>query len=184
MQNIIPELQKHFRAVIDQLKEDLKGIRTGQANPALLENLVVEAYGAPMRLLELATITNDGPSTLIIAPFDASVRQDVEKAILKSPLGLSPRVQGNSIIVTIPALSEEQRGKYIKIVADEVEAKKHIVRGYRDDARKKVKHAFEAKEIGEDEKFRVEKDIDDLTHKINEEIQTIRDHKEKEIKTV
>lgn len=184
--NPIPELKKQFSAVCDRLKEELKTIRTNHASPALLEGVTVEAYGGSMnmKLMELATITNDGPTTLVIAPFDPSTVQDIERAILKSPLGITPSNQGGRLLVKIPPLSQEQREKYVKLAASMVEEYKNIVRGHRDDVRKKIKHAFEAKEISEDEKFRQEKQVDEETKKTNESIETIRMNKEKEIMTV
>ena len=130
---------------IESLKEDLKSIRTGRASPSLVENLVVETYGGQtkLRLLELATIVTDGPSALAILPFDPSVTQDIEKAILKSPLGLTPAVQGTKIIIRIPTLNTEQREKYVKVVGEKVEEKKMIIRGHRDNARKVIKSSFE-----------------------------------------
>lgn len=184
--NPIPELKKQFSAVADRLKEELKTIRTNHASPALLEAIVVEAYGGSMnmKLMELATITNDGPTTLVIAPFDPSTVQDIERAILKSPLGITPSNQGGRLLVKIPPLSQEQREKYVKLAASMVEEYKNIVRGHRDDVRKKIKHAFEAKEISEDEKFRQEKQVDEETKKTNESIETVKSNKEKEIMTV
>lgn len=186
MKILIPDLKKRFDGAILKLKDDLKVIRTGHASPALLENIEVEAYDGAMKmkLMELATIANDSATVLSVVPFDPSITQDVERAIRKSPLGLSPTTQTNKILITVPSLSEEQRNKYAKLVNEMAETSKHIMRGYRDDARKKVKHAFEAKEIGEDEKFRLEKQVDEETQKANEQIQSVREKKEREIKTV
>ncbi|MFO0703528.1 MAG: ribosome-recycling factor [Patescibacteria group bacterium] len=186
MKTIIPELKKHFENNINRLKEELKTIRTSHASPALIEGLEVETYGGTttMRLMEMATLTNEGPTALLVVPFDPSTLQDIERAIIKSPLGLSPNTQSGRIIITVPALSTEQREKYVKLVGSLVEEFRSTVRGYRDDARKKIKHAIEAKEITEDDKFRLEKQVDEETQKTNEAIQTIKESKEKEIKTV
>jgi ribosome recycling factor len=177
------EFKKHLESIVNKLKEEMKTVRTGQASPALLENLQVETYSGSttMRLMEMATITTDGPTMLVVVPFDPSTISDVEKAILKSPLGLSPTVQNNRILVQVPKLSQEQREKYVKIVNTLVEEHKQSIRGYRDDARRHVKHAFEAKEITEDQKFRDEKEIDEITAKYNEHIQEIKETKEKQI---
>lgn len=171
---------------VGSLKEDLKSIRTGRSSPSLVENLVVETYGGQtkLRLLELATIVTDGPSALAIMPFDPSVIQDIEKAILKSPLGLTPAVQGTKITIRIPSLNTEQREKYIKVVGEKVEEKKMIIRGHRDDARKSIKSSFEDKTLSEDEKFRLEKEIDVQSTKFIDEINLIREAKENEIREV
>ena len=121
----------------------------------------------------------EGPASLSIFPFDPSTIQDIEKAILKSPLGLTPSVQGAKIIIRIPTLNTEQREKYVKIVGEKVEEKKVTVRNQRDNARKTIKTSFEKKEMGEDEKYRLEKEIDNQTTKFMDEINNIRESKEK-----
>lgn len=182
----VSEFKQNSQKTIDFLKEDLKSIRTGHASASLVENIIVETYGgtAKLRLLELSTIVTEGPTTLVISPFDSSVTQDIEKAILKSPLGLSPAVQGNRIIIRIPSLSTEQREKFIKIVAEKIEEKKVQVRNHRDNSRKNIKTKFENKEISEDEKFRLEKEIDNEATKFMDQINLIKENKIIEIKEV
>ena len=184
MENIIiKNFTQQANKALEYLKDDLKAIRTGKSNPALLENLIIEAYGgqSKLRLTELATIISEGPSALSVTPFDPSTLADIEKAKLKSALGISPAVQGNRIIARIPPLSQEQREKYSKLVSQKTEEEKNVIRGFRDEARKKIKQQFEAKEIREDEKFKFEKDIDAASQKIMDELHLIRDNKEKEI---
>ena len=105
---IITVFKEQSEKTLIYLKEDLKSIRTGKSNPALLENLIVETYGGQtkLRLLELATIVGEGPSALSVTPYDPSILVDIEKAILKSALGISPAVQGSRIIARIPDLSQ------------------------------------------------------------------------------
>ena len=184
--DIVQEFKSNCQKNVDHLKEDLKSIRTGRSNPSLVENFVVDAYGGTtkLRMLELATIVTEGPSALSITPFDPSVLQDIEKAILKSPLGMSPIVQGSRIIIKIPPLSTEQREKFIKLVGEKIEEKKVQIRGNRDDARRTLKNEFEKKEITEDEKFRVEKEIDTISQSMMEQIDLIREKKEQEIREV
>jgi ribosome recycling factor len=184
--DIVSTFESQSAKTISALKEDLKSIRTGRASPSLVENLVVETYGgqSKLRLLELATIMTEGASSIAISPYDPSVIQDIEKAILKSPLGLTPSSQGGKIIIRIPSLNTEQREKYIKVVGEKVEEKKVTVRNHRDDARKTIKNAFEKKEMSEDEKYRLEKEIDLRSTKFMEEINGVRENKEKEIMEV
>ncbi|NTU46316.1 ribosome recycling factor [Candidatus Roizmanbacteria bacterium] len=186
MQPTTQDFKQNAQQTILQLKEDLKAIRSGRATPAVIEGLIVETYGgsAKMRLMEIATITNDGPTVLIIAPFDPSTSQDIEKAILKSPLGLSPQPQGGRILIRIPPLSQEQREKLMKVVSQKIEDKKNVIRNHRDDARKKIKSLMEAKEVSEDERHRFEKEIDTLSTSFMDEIETIRNRKEEEIMAV
>jgi len=183
---IVPSFNQQALKTIASLKEDLKSIRTGRSSPSIVENLMVETYGgqSKLKLLELATITTDGPSSLLIIPFDTSIIQDIEKSILKSPLDLTPAVQGAKIVIRIPSLNTEQREKYIKIVGEKIEEKKVTIRNHRDDARRKIKTTFEKKEMSEDEKYRLEKEIDVQSTKYMEEINTIRVNKEIEIREV
>jgi len=184
--DLIAQYKNGCQKTIESLKIDLKSIRTGRASPSLIENIAVDAYGgnSKLKILEMATITTEGPSALLIVPFDLSTMQDIEKAILKSPLGMSPLVQGNRIIIKIPPLSAEQREKFIKIVAEKVEEKRVVLRSQRDSVRKELKGRFENKEFSEDEKFRLEKEIDQISQKYTEEIQTIREAKINDIREI
>lgn len=171
---------------ISHLKDQLKTIRTGRANPSMIEDLLVETYGGSttLKLKELSTIVTEGPSALIVAPFDPSTITDIEKAILKSPLGLTPATQGSRIMLRIPAMSQEQRDKFVKLVGQMIEDKRVVARNHRDDIRKKVKESFDLKELSEDEKYRIEKEIDVISQKIMEEIQKLKDLKEAEIREI
>lgn len=186
MDPVISEFQQNSEKSILYLKEDLKSIRTGRASPSLVENLIVETYGgqAKLKLYELASLSTEGPTTLIITPFDPSVIADVEKAILKSPLGISPQTQGSRILLRLPSMSADQRVKLTKLVGQKVEEKKVVVRGFRDGARKIIKLSFEKKETTEDNKFRLEKEIDNLTQKQMEELDKVKNNKEREISEI
>ena len=181
--DVVSTFNQQADKTIAALKEDLKSIRTGRASPSLVENLTVETYGGQtkLRLLELATITTEGASSLLISPYDPSVIQDIERAILKSPLGLTPATQGTRIVIRIPSLNTEQREKYIKDVGEKIEEKKVTIRNHRDDSRRTIKNSFEKKEMSEDEKYRLEKEIDSQSTKFMEEINVIKENKEKEI---
>lgn len=180
------KIKDEGKIIINRLKENLKSIRTGKANPSLVENLIIEAYGGQtkLRLLELANITTEGPSSLIILPYDASIISDIEKSILKSPLGLSPRSQGNRIIIKIPPLSEEQRIKLTTIAHEIIEQKKKELRIKREDEKRKIKKMFDNKEISEDEKYRNEKALDSAVSDLMKEIIEIKESKDKEILNV
>jgi ribosome recycling factor len=186
MDPIVSGFKQNAQNTINSLREELKTIRTGRATPALIENMMIETYGgqAKLRLMELAGITTEGPSAISVTPFDPSTITDIERAILKSPLGISPVVQGGRIIVRIPPLSEEQRQKMVKLINQITEEKKGVIRNHRDEARKKIKNQFEAKEITEDNKFRLEKEIDNINQKITEEVQSVRESKEREVMEV
>ncbi len=186
MNNLTSDFKSFIQKIVNQLREELKTIRSGRANPAILEGIIVETYGGQtkLKLNELSTITTDESAALIITPFDPSTTQDIEKAILKSPLGVNPQVQGTKILVHIAPLSEEQRFKLVKMINQKIEEKKTMIRNQRDEVRRKIKHQFEAKEMTEDQKFRVEKDIDTVTHNCMGEIDGVRKSKDKEIMEV
>ncbi|MFW5703270.1 MAG: ribosome-recycling factor [Patescibacteria group bacterium] len=182
VQSYISTVQK----TIDHLKDELQAVRTGRASSTLLENMQIDAYGGStkMKLMEMASINQEGPTVLTIHPYDTSTVQDIEKSLLKSTLGLSPKVQGTTIMVLFPELSQEQREKFIKHVGQIVEDHKVSIRNARDDIRKKIKSAQDSKTITEDDKFRLEKEIDAKTKSFNEEIDSLKDKKEKQIREV
>lgn len=186
MNPIISQFKSVVQTTVAHLKDELKTIRTGRANPGLIETLEIETYGGSMKmkLRDIASITTEGNDALVVVPFDPATSTDIEKGIQKSPLGLNPQPQGNRMIVRIPPLSQEQREKYLKLISQKVEEHKVSIRNERDGARKKIKALQDAKEITEDERFRLEKDIDNVTQTSTEEIQTIREHKERDIMEV
>jgi ribosome recycling factor len=186
MARSVDNIKQEGKQIVQKIHEELKTIRTGRANPSLVESIIIETYGgqAKLRLLELASILTEGPSALSIVPFDPATLSDIEKGILKSPLGLTPAVQGNRIIVKLPALSEEQREKMIRLGHQIIEEKRNLLRIRRDDARKQIKKMFEVKEITEDDKYRQEKEIDAIVQNFMKEIDTIREKKDAEIMEV
>src|SRR3989338_3816849 len=183
MDSILEQFKKSAEKALLYLKEDLKSIRTGKSSPALLENLIIETYGgqSKLKLIELATIMTEGPTALSVTPFDPSTLSDIEKAILKSSLGITSSIQGSRLLAKMPPLSQEQREKLVKLVNQKTEERKNIIRNNRDEARKKIKQLFEAKKITEDDKFRLEKEADTETQKLMEELQLIKEHKVKEV---
>jgi len=183
MDQITSDLSNLTQKTVEALQDEFKSIRTGRATPALVESLQVETYGgqSTLRLLELSTITTEGPTSIVIVPFDISTIQDIEKAILKSSLGLSPQTQANRIIVKVPSLSQEQREKMIKLIGEKVEEKRKAIRNHRDEARKKIKNELEKKTIAEDQKFRIEKEIDMISQNSINKIQELKETKEKNV---
>src|SRR6516164_7173121 len=163
---------------------EFTGVRTGKASPALVENILVEVYGAQMRIRELAGITTPEPRTLAIQPWDANSLHPIEKAILKSNLGLTPSVQGRAIRIFFPELSEERRQEFVKIVRKMAEDGRVAIRHVRRDAMEQLKKHGHDSGITEDEAKQAEKDLqkvtDDYTAKIDQHVA----HKEKEIMPV
>ncbi len=186
MDSLLNELKQKIASAHDYIRSELNAIRTGKASPSFVENVSVLTYGGStkLRILELATVTVSGPSRLVISPYDVSTVQDIEKAIHASPLHLTPRVEGKAIHIDIPPLSEEQRRDFLKVISAKVEEGKVRIRGARDDVRRQVKTAFEAKEITEDDKFRQEKEIDKITQEATLQLDEMKSKKEKEIMEV
>ncbi|OGK56114.1 hypothetical protein A3J15_01835 [Candidatus Roizmanbacteria bacterium RIFCSPLOWO2_02_FULL_38_10] len=183
MNDNLDEFRNRLEAQVDKIKEELISIRTGKSSPAMVENLIVDTYGgaSKLKLLELATITTEGSSGLLIAPFDPSIIPDIEKAILSSPLNLTPRVEDKFIHMVIPNITEEQRLKLLKTVGQIIESGKVNIRFARDEIRKKIKQEFESKTLTEDDKFRKEKEIDKITQEYSLKLDGIKGKKEKEM---
>lgn len=183
---IIAELKTKMQKAISVLADDLATIRTGRATPALVENVIISAYDGTqsLRVKEMATITTDGPRMIIIAPFDPSVIQDVEKGINSQNLGFSASVDSNIIRINIPPLTSERREEFVKLANGKTEGGRIMVRQIRHDFMSNVKRQAEAKEISEDEKKRYEKEIQEITDEMSAEIEVLREKKEKELMQV
>ena len=175
------ELENNLSEIIDRLKSELATIRTGRAHASLVEDLEVLAYGQKMTLKELASITVPDPQLIVLDPWDKSIIQDIEKAFRSSKLGLLPAVAEEVIRVSVPPLSEERRQEFVKLVKEKVEEARQKVRDVRQEAIEEVRHQEKDKEISEDEKFRLMKEIQREVDECNQEIQEIGKGKEGEI---
>ena len=169
---------------LDSLKEAFLSIRTGRSNPALVEGIVVNYYGAPTPLKNLASITAPDARSLAISPFDVSQASAVEKALRDSDLGINPSRDGNVIRVVLPALTEERRKEYVKMAKKKAEDAKIAVRNIRRKAREEAEAETKNGELTEDEEEQVFSDLDKLTKKFTDEIDSMAEVKEKEILTV
>lgn len=151
--------------VLRVLSEDIAGIRTGRATPALVENVVVSAYGGAQRLkvLELATITVADPQTLIIEPWDKSIIGEIRQGILAANIGLNPAIDGERIRIVTPPMTSEDREKFVKLLSTKLEHARVMVRQVRGELMRDIKEKFEKKEMTEDEKFAAEKRLQELT---------------------
>ncbi len=171
-------------AAIEHLKEELKSIRTGRANPAMLDHITVEVYGTQMRIKELASITSPEPRQLLITPFDAANKAAIAKAIEKANLGFMPIVDGHTVRISIPPMDENARKEMIKICHKRCEEAKVGIRNVRRDANEIVRKQKSGGEISEDEMKKIEKIIQDLTDKFCKEADEIVQRKEKEVSTI
>ena len=174
-------LEQQLQSVVGHLKSELSTIRTGRAHATMVEDLPVEAYGQKMTLKELASISTPDPQLIVLEPWDKSIIADVEKAVRESKLGLSPAVDENIIRVPVPPLSEERRQEFVKLVGEMVENARQKVRQARQEAIEEVRRQEKDKEISEDEKFRLQKEIQGEVERANEEIRQVGEGKEEDI---
>lgn len=176
-----PELQEfaqNIQNAIDHLKRELAAIRAGRANPSLLEDLPINAYGAQMKLMEVGTISAPQPSLLTVQVWDGALTKDVEKAITTAQLGLNPSTEGQTVRVPIPPLTEERRREFVKVANVKGEEAKISIRQHRQDQKDFWEEEEKSGEIGEDELFRREKLMQDLVEKANAEVESLVKEKE------
>jgi len=181
LKEIYKETEARMKGAIQALEEDLSGIRTGRASPALIERLHVEYYGVPTALIQLASISVPEPRSLLIKPFDASSLKAIERAILASDLGLTPNNDGKSIRLNLPPLTEERRRDLVKVVHNRVEEARVAARNVRRDSIRDLREFEEEKLISEDDLKKGEEELQKITERFIEEINAAGERKEKEI---
>ncbi|MBI5964512.1 MAG: ribosome recycling factor [Chloroflexi bacterium] len=184
MKDLLKDAESRMRGAIQSLSDDLAGIRTGRASPALVERLPVEYYGTPTHLLQLATISVPEPRSLMIKPFDAASIKDIEKAIRASNLGLNPNSDGKAIHLNLPPLDEERRRDLVKQMHHRLEEARVAVRNIRRDLHNDLRDYEKEKLITEDDLKRGEEDLQKLTDKFIEDIGKHGYNKEIEIMEV
>lgn len=180
----VKEAEMRMNSALQVLEDDLGGIRTGRASPALVERLQVEYYGMPTPLMQLATISVPEPRMLLIRPFDGSTLKHIERAILASDLGLTPNNDGKAIRLNIPALTEERRRDLVKLVHHRLEEARVAIRNVRRDLIKDLREFEKEKLISEDELDEAEKELQALTDKEIQRVDAIGERKQKEIMEV
>jgi len=181
MNTYLQNKQVDFTGVIDFFKKDIATLRTGRANPSLLEGVLVEAYGVKNPVNAVANIAVADARSLTIAPWDKNVMKDLEKALIEANLGVGVVNDGDKIRVNIPMMTEENRKDLVKKVNEKQEKAKVSIRQIREEVRQAIEAAESNKEFGEDDKFRFMKELDETVTKLNEEIKSLRDRKEKEV---
>lgn len=184
IKDILNDAETRMRGALSVLHDDLAGIRTGRASPALVERLQVEYYGTPTPLQQLASISVPEPRSLMIKPFDASTLKAIEKAILASDLGLTPNSDGKALHLNLPPLTEERRRELVKHMHHRLEEARIAIRNIRRDALNDMREFEKEKLISEDELERGEADLQKLTDKFIEEIAEQGRKKEAEIMEV
>jgi ribosome recycling factor len=181
---ILKDTEEKMRKAVEALHADLASVRTGRASPALVDRLKVEYYGSNMPLNQLATISAPEPRLLMIRPWDASALSAIEKAVLKSDLGLTPSNDGKIIRLPIPRLTEERRQDLTKLVSRRVEEGKVALRNSRRDGLEDIREMEKEKMISEDELYQARDTLQALTDKYAERVTEIGQVKEKEIMEV
>lgn len=179
------QYEDKMKQAVEFFNEDIKKVRTGRAHPSMLDGVMVTAYGTAMPLIQVGNITTPEAQLLQITPFDPGNIQAIASAIRDNPtLGLNPSDDGRVVRVPIPALNEERRREYVKVLNGKVEDAMVRLRGVRHDAMDSISKAKKDKEIGEDDAKRLEKTIDESMNKTRSAIEAAAKAKEAEIMTV
>jgi ribosome recycling factor len=177
----LEELKVAIGKAHEALKREMAKIRTGRAHPSLLDSLRVDAYGTPTPITQLATVNVPEARMLTIKPWDKSQIKAIEKAIVQSPLGLTPQNDGELIRLPLPHLTEERRKDLVKLVKRAGEETKVTIRKARHDAKEMVTSLVDDKEIGKDDGDRALKEVEELTQKGVAEVDSIVGRREKDI---
>jgi ribosome recycling factor len=180
----VKEAKARMEEALSAMRREFATVRTGKATPALLDLVRVDAYGTKMPLNQVATVTAPEPSMLVVQPFDRSIMSDVERGIQSSGLGLNPSNDGNVIRVPIPALTEERRREYARMLHKMAEEGRISVRHARRTANDEIKQRVKDHEIGEDEGHRQLDEVQKMTDQHIAQIEELLQHKEQEIMAV
>ncbi len=181
---IIGQAKKNMDESLEFMQDELKKFKTGRAQSALVEDILVEYYGTKTPLKQVATISVPEPALISISPFDKNSAKDIEKAISESKLNLTSNNDGQVIRIKIPSLTEERRQELAQVLNQKVEEVKVSIRSSREEAMKHLKEQEASKQISEDERFKVKQELDKLVEEYNKKIEEIRKNKEEEIMTV
>lgn len=183
MNDLITQAKQNMQKILDVLSGDLNTIRTGRAMPSLVEGITISAYSgsARMRVMELGTVSVSDTQTLVITPFDPSIITEIQKGIEAANTGLNPVVDGHLIRISIPPLSLERREQLIHLMRQKLENGKVMIRGARHESMGEIKKLDADSEITEDDKTRLEKDIQKVTDEAISQIDMMGKKKEEEL---
>lgn len=181
---IISGIESKMEKSVAALRVDLANLRAGRATPSLLEKVMVDYYGSPTPVTQVASVTVPEPRMIVIQPWEKNILKDIEKAIMKSGLGLNPNSDGICIRLNLPQLTEERRKDLVKVVHKKAEEYRVVVRNLRRDANDAIKKTEKAKEITEDEAKKGTEKVQKLTDKVMKEIDAAAANKEKEVMEV
>ena len=177
----LSEAKAKMKKSVEALSKSYQRVRTGRASLSLLDGVRVKYYGTPTPLKQVASLTIPDPKTIMIQPWDPSVLGEIEKAILKSELGLTPANDGKVIRIPIPPLTEERRKELVRLVRKMAEESRVAIRNIRRDANEMIKELEKEKEISEDEMHRAQDEVQKITDEFIKEIDGVCQEKEKEV---
>jgi len=178
---ILLDTEDRMEKALHVLKNSLSGIRTGRANPGLVDSLRVEVYGSATPIKQLASVGAPEPTQIVIRPYDPGTAKDIEKAIIASDLGFNPQNDGRFIRINIPPLSTEQRKKMVGRIKSLAEETRIAIRNIRRDANKAIDQAEKDKEISEDDRDRFKEDVQELTKKFEGQVTAMAKRREAEV---
>ena len=179
--DILLDTEDRMEKAIEVLKKNLSGIRTGRANPGLVDSIRVDVYGSPTPIKQIASVGAPEPSQIVIRPYDASTIKDIEKAIVASDLGLNPQSDGRVVRINIPALSTDVRKKMVSRIKELAEEAKISIRNVRRDGNKAADTACKDKQISEDQRDDVKDKIQEFTKKFEERASELAKERETEV---
>ena len=178
---ILMDAEERMEKAVNVYRDELRGLRTGRATPALVDTLRVDYYGSPTPLKQLAQISCPDPQSIVIKPFDPTMLKEIEKAIRSSDLGMAPNNDGKLIRLTVPAMSGEQRKKLVAVVKKSAEAAKVSCRNVRRDGNKHFDTAEKDKEMTEDERDAGKEQMQTLLKTYEGQVEQLEEKKTKEI---
>ena len=184
VEGLIEEMRERMEKSLRILEEELRRIRTGRANPALIEDLKVDYYGAPTPLKHIATITAPDPDQLIVHPYDPSQKEAIQRGILEANLGLNPQVEEELIRIKIPKLSLERREELVRIIREKGEEIKISLRNIRRDVKEQAEKLEREGEITEDDLYRGREEMDKVIHEFTERVDQLIQEREEQIRTI
>jgi len=180
-EEILFDAEERMEKALEILKNSLAGIRTGRANPGLVDSVRADVYGSPTPIKQIASVGAPEPTQIVIRPYDTNTIKDIEKAIIASELGFNPQNDGRVIRINIPPLSTEVRKKMVARIKELGEESKVAIRNIRRDANKSVDQAEKDKQVSEDQRDDVKQNVQDLTKKFEDQVTDLTKQREKEV---
>jgi ribosome recycling factor len=181
LEQIIQKSKPEMEKAVERFREEIGKLRTGRANPAMVENLPVDYYGAKSPLKQVASITIPEPRLIVITPWNKDNLVDIEKAVSEAGLGLNPTNDGQVVRIAIPPLNEERRAELVKVLGKYSEEARVLIRQAREQAWDEIQNLVKNGKLGEDAKFKGKEQLQKLIDEYNSKIEEVREKKEKEI---